>query len=112
MTGGLHHDRGQAGALLLDDLGQRIDLVVVERQGCAGQLRRHAIGRQARQEVFLQAHRRRAGWLVGRQVPVVPAVVAAETRSRPGRCWARAMRTAIAMASPPVRPNRTLPAQG
>jgi hypothetical protein len=80
-----------------DDGLDLVGLVEVERVHQPCEPSRHALGIEARQQVTVECGGRAE---IGAEIPVVPAVVPAEGHmSRP--VAARAIRIAIAIASPP-----------
>ena len=71
----LHHDRREPLAVLGDDRLDLVELVEVERMHQPGEAARHALGVEARQQMAVE----RGGLAeIGAEIPVVPAVIAAE----------------------------------
>ena len=97
-----HNDGSNFVAVASHQVRKPVEIVVAKGEGCAGQVLGDAQGLQAGQKMAVQSVRFAAGFNVRGEVPVVPTVVATEDDSIALRCGA-AMRTATAMASPPVR---------
>ena len=88
----LHDHGGQARAVFPHDLRQLFGLVVRERQGRAGQSGGDAARIESRQKMLFQRVGRSFPRKVGRQIPVVPAMVSAEGDQISARGSSRDMR--------------------